>query len=68
MRGEKLRTHHQAFHIHRVRNIDSELSYEYVPNRVNIFETGVTLPGHAEVSLAATVSCRLQLCIVKEFG
>jgi len=26
------------------------------------FESGVTLPGRSEVSLAATTPCRLQLC------
>lgn len=59
--GEVLRTHHQACHIRRFRNIDIELSYEYAPSRINIFETGVTLPGRAEISLAATASCRLHL-------
>jgi hypothetical protein len=60
VRGEVLRTHHQACHIRRFRNIDIELSYEYAPRSVNIFETGVTLPCRAEVSLTAT-ACRMQL-------
>ena len=59
--GEVLRTHHRACHIRRFRNIDNELSYEYAPSSVNISETGVTFPGRAEASLAATASCRLQL-------
>ena len=30
--------------------------------RLNVFESGITMPGHSEVSLAAvTMSCRLQL-------
>jgi hypothetical protein len=28
---------------------------------VNVFETGITLPGRSEVSLPATAPCRLQL-------
>jgi hypothetical protein len=31
------------------------------PNRVNVFGTGMTLPGHADVSQAAAGPCRLQL-------
>jgi len=31
------------------------------PNRVNVFDTGITLPGRSEVSLAATTPRRLQL-------
>jgi len=64
VKGEVLRTHHQACHIRRFGNIDIEFSYEYAPSRVNIFETGVTLPGCAEVSLAATAPCQLQLFAV----
>ena len=30
------------------------------------FETGITLPGRSDVSLAATTPCRLQLCTVSE--
>jgi hypothetical protein len=61
VRGEILRSHHQACHIRRFRNIDIELSYEYAPRSANIFERGVILPGRAEVNLAATAPCRLQL-------
>jgi hypothetical protein len=58
LRGEVLRTHYQACHIRRFRNIDIKLSCEYALRSVNIFETGVTFPGRAEASLAATASCR----------
>jgi len=33
-----------------------------LPNTVNVFETGITLPGRYEAGLAAAVPCRLQLC------
>ena len=34
------------------------------PNRVDVSGTGITLPGHADVSQAAAGPCRLQLCAV----
>jgi hypothetical protein len=34
------------------------------PNRVDVFGTGITLPGRAGVSQAAAGPCRLQLCPV----
>jgi hypothetical protein len=39
----------------------SDWSYECTPNTVNAFERATTLPGHSELSLAATTPCRLQL-------
>ena len=33
-------------------------------NTIDVFEIDITLPGHSEVSLAATTPCRLQLCAV----
>ena len=35
-----------------------------LPNRANVFETRITLPGRSVASLAATTPCRLQLCTV----
>jgi hypothetical protein len=37
---------------------------KYTPIRVNVYETGITVPGHSEVSLAAAMPCHLQLCVV----
>ena len=34
--------------------------FKHTPNRVNVFETGKTLPGRSEASLTATMPCRLQ--------
>ena len=39
-------------------------TYICARNTVNVFETGTTLPGRSEVSLAATTPWRLQLCAV----
>jgi hypothetical protein len=36
----------------------------FTPNRVDVFGTGITLPGHADVSQAAAGPCRLQLYAV----
>jgi hypothetical protein len=48
----------------RFREVDSDWNFEYNPNGVNVSERDITLPGRSEVSLAATTSCRLQLCAV----
>jgi hypothetical protein len=61
VRGEALRTQHHDFNI-RYKNFHSDWNYACTPNRVNVFETGITLPGRSEVSLAATTPYRLQLC------
>jgi hypothetical protein len=50
----------------RFKNVRSDWSYECTPNTVNVFETGITLPGRSEVSQAATTPCRLQLRAVLE--
>jgi len=42
----------------------SDFSYEWTPNRVNVFGRGVMLPGPLEVSLAATTPCQLLLCML----
>jgi len=36
--------------------VHSDLSYEHIPNRVNVFETFTMLPGLCEVSLATNYS------------
>jgi len=43
------------------KNVHSDQSYECTLNALNVFEEGITLLGCSEVSLAATVPCRLQL-------
>ena len=58
---ETLRTH--PFSV-RFKNVHIACCYECPPNRVNVFERGITLPGRPEVSLAATTPCRLQLSTV----
>ena len=45
-----------------------EGTYDCTPITVNVFETGITLRGRSEVSLAATTPCRLQLCAVWTAG
>jgi len=47
------------------RTVRGHGTYKCTPNTVNVFETGITLPGRSEVSLAATAPCRLQLCAVE---
>jgi hypothetical protein len=45
--------------------LDASWNYScYTPNRVNVFERGLTLPGRSELSLVATTSQHLQLCTV----
>jgi hypothetical protein len=34
----------------------------------SVSKTGITLPGHSEVSQAATTPCRLQLCSVAQLA
>jgi len=34
----------------------------FIPNRLNVFGTGITLPGHSDVSQAASGPYCLQLC------
>jgi hypothetical protein len=34
------------------------------PIRVNVSETGITVPGHSEVNLQAAMPCHVQLCMV----
>ena len=41
-----------------------EIDNTRTPNRVDVFGTCITLPGHAEESQAAADPCRLQLCAV----
>ena len=47
------------------KNVHSDWSYRFTPDKVNVSETVITLPGRSEVSLAATTPCRLQLCTVQ---
>ena len=63
LRGEALRAHRKAFSV-RLKNVRSDRSYECTRNRVNVFDTGITLPGRSDLSLAAATLCRLQLCTV----
>ena len=58
---EALRAH--LFSV-RFKNVHIACCYECPPNRVNVFERGITLPGRVEESLAATTPCRLQLSAV----
>jgi len=44
--------------------VHSDWRYGHTPNRANIFETGITLPGHSEVCLAVVTPCWLELCTV----
>jgi hypothetical protein len=56
------RTYLKAFST-RFKNAHSKWSYQCTPYRVNVFGRGITLPGHAVVSLAATTPCQLQAAI-----
>jgi hypothetical protein len=60
VRAQDLRTHHQAFNTS-LKNVRIHWSHECTRNRVNVFETGIKLPGRSEASLAATTPCQLQL-------
>jgi len=40
------------------------LKFECAPNRINVFERGMTPPGHSEMSLVVTTRCWAQLCAV----
>ena len=59
LRGEALRAELHVFPYH-FKNVHIDRNYKFAPNRVNVFETGITLPGRSEVSLAAATQCRLQ--------
>jgi hypothetical protein len=59
-RGEALRAELHVFP-YNFKNVHLDWNYKFAPNIVNVFETGVTLPGRCEMSLAAATSCRLQL-------
>jgi hypothetical protein len=59
VRGKTLHLHHQTSSIH-CKNIHSDKLWLY-SQKVNVFDTGVTLPGYSEVSLAATALCHLKL-------
>ena len=63
VRGEALYMHRCVFYFY-YKNAVSDFSYEWTPNRENVFGSGVTLPGSLEVSLAATTSCQLLLCML----
>jgi LIM domain-binding protein 1 len=60
VRKEALYVHLKVFSVC-FKNVHSNRSYECDPDTVNVFERGITLPGHCEVSLAATTPCRLEL-------
>ena len=62
VRGKTLHLHHQTSSIHS-RNIHSDKLWLY-SQKVNVFDTGITLPGYSEVSLAATALCHLTLCTI----
>jgi hypothetical protein len=53
-----------ASHFHSFQKVRTDWSYDWAPNKANVFETNITQPGRAEVSLAATTLCRLQLTTV----
>ena len=61
--GEALFMHHCVFYFC-YKNAVSDFSYEWTPNRVNVFGSGVTLLVPLEVSLAAMTPCRLLLCML----
>jgi len=54
-RGAALCTDHQALPFC-LCNIHSDWRSECTPNRANVFETGITLPGRSDVSLPATTT------------
>jgi len=62
LRGAALRAYRQALYVCTT-NVLSAYGYKCrrIAYRVNVFGTGVTLPGRAEARLAATKPCRLQL-------
>jgi hypothetical protein len=59
LRGEALKAELQVLQYH-FKNVHNDRNYKFAPKRGNIFETGITLPGRSEVSLAAATPCRLQ--------
>jgi len=59
-RGEVLHTHDRMFYVG-FKNL-TVTSSECPPNRANVSETGITLPGRSEVSQAAATPCRQELC------
>ena len=61
-----LRTHHQLLCLH-LKNICSDWNCECAPNRVNVFERGLMLPGCFKVRLAVITLCWLKLCIARGF-
>ena len=58
-----LHRHHPAFCVC-FKNVHSDQNYKCTPSPVNVFERGITLPGHSEVSLAVNLLYQLQLCVV----
>jgi len=58
---EALRIHRHAFTVC-FKNIQTDWSYECTGSTVNVFWSGVTIPDVYEASLAATRSCRMQVC------
>jgi len=61
--NEEGSTGDRAFYI-RFKTVHSDCSYECTASTVNVFETGITLPGRSEGSRAVATPCRLQLCAV----
>jgi len=55
--------HHCVFYFC-YENAVSDFSYEWTPNIVNVFGSGITLPAPSEVSLAAATLCQLLLCML----
>ena len=47
-----------------IKRCDEDRQCIRTPNRVDVFGTGITLPGRDVVSQAAAGPCRLQLCAV----
>ena len=45
-------------------NVHSYRNCECSPNRINVFEIGVQLPGCSKVSQSVTLPCWLQLCSI----
>jgi len=60
LRGEAMRTNHRTFSI-RFKNVHSDWSLGCTSNRVNVFETGITLRDLSEVDPEAITPCRLKL-------
>jgi hypothetical protein len=63
VRREALCMHHCVF-CFCYKNAVSDFSYEWTSNRVNVFGSGVMLPGPLEVSLAVTTPCHLLLSML----